>query len=491
MLRSVTTLAPRISPPSSRPVLVMRTLILEARAFVILVNIIFAASLLGLASKHAFSVSIWPANAILVGVVLRDPRLFRPSGWAGAFIGFVAADLIFGHRFSLSIDFALTNVFGTVCAAALLRRLDPCDLRLGRVHSVLRILVQLIPASLIAGLCGAVLVRTQFHGSALQAMMTWPASEMVNYLLVLPAVLTMRSPWRWSAKRAVSGRALRNAWPAAFLTLSFAAMAAFEGPGSIMFPLPALLLCAMAYPIRVTSVLTMIVGAGCLFLLGMGFLDIGQDMSVPKSVVSVRIAIAFLALVPLTISSAMAVRDELLAQLRLVADHDGLTGLLTRRAFEQRMRARLIAGRSTLILWLDIDHFKSINDRHGHLAGDAVLQAFAQTARSCCREGDLVGRMGGEEFALVIQAGGPEGAVAIAERLRKAFKAQTVMWNDIPVRATVSIGAVYLEDNSSNVDSLVGRLDEALYRAKRNGRDRIEWLHTADDAADLRMVAYG
>lgn len=459
------------------------------RALLIVGIAVFAASLLGLASRHTVSVSFWPANAVLVGLMLRHRQLNRWPAWLGAAAGYVAADLLFGRHLSLAAFFAATNLLSTLTATACLRRLDARDLGLRRTHSVPRILACLLPACLAAALSGALLVAIEFHGSVSQALMTWPASELVNYLVVLPAMLTVRPQWPFErraalpappASPAASAAKRRQVWPLGLLALSCIAAVVFDGPGSIMFPLPGLLLCALTYSVPATALLTMILGTGCLTLIGLGVMDIGQDMSVPQMVVSIRIAIAFLVLVPLTIASAMAVRDDLLEQLREAADHDGLTGLLNRRGFEQRMQDRLLAewtpGRSVVVLWLDIDHFKSINDRHGHLAGDAVLQAFAQTARACCREQDLVGRLGGEEFALVADVSGPAAADAVADRLRAAFAAQAVMWNGAPVRATVSIGACYLDRATRDVPGLVRQLDEALYRAKRNGRDRIEWL---------------
>lgn len=459
-----------------------------SRAVVVLGCAVFIASLIGLASRHAFSVSFWPANAVLVGLALRDRRLFCVSGWSAAFFAFIAGDLLFSNSLSLAMSFAACNVIGTAVAVSLLRLLDRRDLTLRRVHSVLRIVSRLLPASLVAGLCGSALVHFQFHGSALQAMMTWPASELVNYLIVLPAILTLPVPWE--RRDTPFARRGSHDWkPGLFLAVSCAAMVVFDGPGSIVFPLPALLLCALTYSIPSTTLMTMVLGTWCMTMIGLGYMDIGQDMSIPRMVVSIRVAVAFLVLVPLTISSAMEVRDSLLTQLRKAADHDGLTGLLNRRAFEQRMGDRLGSGGSQVVLWLDIDHFKAINDRYGHLAGDAVLKSFADTARQCCRATDLVGRMGGEEFALVVEVSSLAGAKAVAERLRDAFARRSVMWNDEPVHATVSIGAAHVDRGVSNLPELISQLDGALYRAKRKGRDRVEWL-AESDAFD-RLHAFG
>jgi diguanylate cyclase (GGDEF)-like protein len=454
-----------------------------AKALLIVGGTIFAFAMLGLASRHAFSVSFWPANAVLAGLLVRRPQLHRPAGWLGAGIGFAAADLCFGRTAGLAGAFALTNLIGVLPTVVLLRGLDPRDLMLARVHSVMRITGCILPGCVSAGLAGAVLVKVQFDGSMLQALATWPASELVNYLTALPAVLTLTSTAPWI------GRVRRTTpWPAIALAGSCVAAAVLDGPGCIMFPMPALLLCALTYSVRSTSLLTMALGAAGMTAIGLNLIHLGQDMANPAHVVSIRVAVAFLVLVPLTISSAMAVHDRLLDKLRDAADHDGLTGLLNRRAFDQRMRDALAAMRGPgglAVLWLDIDHFKSINDRFGHPAGDAVLQSFGALATDACGEGGFAARMGGEEFALVLAVPHHAAARRAADRLRRAFAAQTTEWSGIAIRATVSIGACYLDQPPADTEGLVRRLDELLYRAKRTGRDRIEWLHAREAAREV------
>lgn len=460
---------------------------MPARAFLVLATVVFGASVLGLASAHAFSVSFWPANAVLVGCMLRNRRLIGGAGWFGAFAGFITADLLFGRTLWLSAAFAGTNLFGTMVTTAALARLDEADLGLRRAHAVPYLGASLLPGCIAAGLGGALLVVFAFGGSATQALLTWPASELVNYLVVLPAILTIGRGSGLVRQADGPGQRRPAAWPMLLLILSCAAAVWFDGPGSIMFPMPALLLCALAYSLPVTALLTMALGTGSLVVLGLGIMDIGQDMAVPATVVSIRVAIAFLVLVPLTISSVMVVRDDLLHLLQHAAEHDGLTGLLNRRTFEQRMQALSRSGPQSeggwMILWIDIDRFKSINDGFGHLAGDAVLQTFTAVARRCCGQHDLIGRIGGEEFGILASVPGPSAATALADRLRRAFAAQPTAWKGTPIRATISIGAAYLDAPPSPDTDLGPRLDEALYRAKHQGRDRVEWVGTGRLAA--------
>jgi diguanylate cyclase (GGDEF)-like protein len=129
------------------------------------------------------------------------------------------------------------------------------------------------------------------------------------------------------------------------------------------------------------------------------------------------------------------------------------------------------------VLAFDLDHFKSINDRFGHSAGDATLHLFAAVARQTMRSEDVIGRLGGEEFVALLPNALNEAIVA-AERVRQAFAAASNIPGGDHVPATVSIGAA-CGSASAKIEALIGRADGALYRAKSNGRNRVE---TAEEA---------
>jgi diguanylate cyclase (GGDEF)-like protein len=157
---------------------------------------------------------------------------------------------------------------------------------------------------------------------------------------------------------------------------------------------------------------------------------------------------------------------------------DPLTGIANRRAFLQDSEAQLkrqaADPRSFAVMLLDLDNFKSINDRFGHAVGDRVLQLFAQVGERCMRRTDLFGRLGGEEFAAVLFDTTRERAAAIAEEIRSDFAALTAEVEGRPVVATVSIGVVISHDAVLDLSALLAHADHALYRAKDNGRNRIE-----------------
>lgn len=157
---------------------------------------------------------------------------------------------------------------------------------------------------------------------------------------------------------------------------------------------------------------------------------------------------------------------------------DPLTGIANRRAFlsegTQIMRRQVLNGRAGAVLLFDLDHFKSINDRFGHAIGDRVLQVFAESANGGMRTSDLIGRIGGEEFAAVLYDVDRERALITAERVRSAFAAAAVEVDGRPVMATVSVGMVFNEDATFDVAALLAQADQALYHAKERGRNRVE-----------------
>jgi len=163
---------------------------------------------------------------------------------------------------------------------------------------------------------------------------------------------------------------------------------------------------------------------------------------------------------------------------RTAAMVDPLTGIANRRAFLQEaalLTKRHIGNpRPTAVLLIDLDHFKSINDRFGHALGDSVLAIFADAARKSMRGSDLVGRLGGEEFAAMLFDTSRDKAVAVAERIRETFRQMAQEVDGRPVGATVSIGLVHSLEATLDLANLLAQADQALYYAKEHGRNRVE-----------------
>lgn len=158
------------------------------------------------------------------------------------------------------------------------------------------------------------------------------------------------------------------------------------------------------------------------------------------------------------------------------ATHDGLTGLLVRRFFRERLEDEIERGRRRAspltFLMVDLDHFKSVNDTYGHLVGDAVLREAAAIIRGCVREMDLIGRHGGEEFAVALPETGPVLGLQIAERIRKAIEEKSIPAYDEQVFISVSIGISFFPADAASAEDLIEKADQAMYRAKSLGRNR-------------------
>jgi diguanylate cyclase (GGDEF)-like protein len=183
--------------------------------------------------------------------------------------------------------------------------------------------------------------------------------------------------------------------------------------------------------------------------------------------------------VGLALSLVMMARERSELAFRRAAETDPLTGVMNRGAFMragERLLARTGAARRPVAaLLLDLDHFKRINDTHGHQGGDRALIEFCRVAGACLRPGDLFGRLGGEEFACLLPDVAVTAAAEIAERIRAEFAQGRIEGAVGPIAATVSIGAAITVGPAASLDALLGCADGALYRAKSRGRNVVEW----------------
>lgn len=185
---------------------------------------------------------------------------------------------------------------------------------------------------------------------------------------------------------------------------------------------------------------------------------------------------------------AGAVMDRV--ALAKLASTDALTGLLSRRSFREEAQ-RLIAQASRhrheiSCIMLDVDHFKKINDQYGHAAGDEVLKRIASVCKRELRQGDLVGRLGGEEFAILLPHVGREGALATAEKLRRALASEEISLEPKTVAVTASLGITSASIVARDIDTLLAQADAAMYQAKQTGRDRcVAWGSRSEDASEI------
>ena len=460
------------------------------RAAGIVCAAVLVTSWLGIVSRPlGHLAALWPANAALLGLMLRYPRLASPAGWFGAVIGYYSADLLTGGAVFATTLLTAGNLAGVVPGYLMFSRLDQEHQRLRRPLSVLYLGLCIVVASASAGLMGAVLDPLLFNGTPWHGWIYWFVTEAVNYMAILPVILALPDLSGFALERrqgaSKPGQLIVHLAPVFALIASCLLGIAIGGPGAVAFPVPALLWCALTYGVFTNTLLTFFYACWTLIAISLGFMaNTLVDMNSWPMLLSTRLGVMLIALAPITLSSVMTARNELLESLRFMAERDELSGLLNRRAFRSRASEwleRLTAERRPVaLLMMDIDKFKSVNDGHGHAAGDKVLVAFSRIAGLCLRDGDPFGRVGGEEFSVLLPGCGLDEALQIAERVRAGFSAVPIdlgIERGVPLqlKATVSIGMVYSQQATNELDILLGHADRALYRAKAAGRDRVDF----------------
>ncbi len=228
------------------------------------------------------------------------------------------------------------------------------------------------------------------------------------------------------------------------------------------------------YPYRFTAWAAFAIAVGQLVRAWAYGMQARGEVRIDDSVLNVVFfSIGALSLPALTLGAVMMTNAGIIARATYAADHDHLTGAHSRRAFFEladRERTRSQRTRASLSLLLfDVDHFKRINDSHGHATGDKVLVEIVQHTRTVIRSIDTCARLGGEEFAVLLPDTGNDMALRVAERLRAGLE-QPSGTHGIPY--TVSIGAATLEPGE-NIAAMLSRADQALYAAKEGGRNRV------------------
>ena len=206
-----------------------------------------------------------------------------------------------------------------------------------------------------------------------------------------------------------------------------------------------------------------------------GLIDQGTSNFTATPVNMVTFILAAIAQLTITFGMILMVTYRMSMNMERLASLDALTGALNRRSLEQRATevAARGAGRPIGVIMLDIDHFKQVNDRYGHAAGDYVLQQVTGLGRAQLRERDLFARMGGEEFCVVLAEGDEDRAVRIAERIREACAREPILFNGIDIDVRLSAGVAAGRVSGGALEDLIGQADLALYQAKQTGRNRV------------------
>lgn len=443
--------------------------------------LVFAVCMVGISSRPNGCLAVfWPANALLLAVLVRNPKLATRYGWGMAAVGYLLADLLTGSSFDNALLLNSANIVGVGLGYLLFMRLQPPIRTLQRGPSSMYLFGICLASAACAALVGAGASSLLYDWPYFSALSLWFSSEFINYITLMPFILAFPTDWQACLHRLLHWRH----WPGvgrrfavlALLPLACVCSVLIGGPGAVIFPMPVLLWLAMSFPLFGTMIAVLSYVLWCHLAIDLGLVATNLDMKVLQNIVSMRLGVALLALGPIAVASVNFARDTVLSTLEYVANHDALTQVLTRSAFMQRGE-RLIAQKGELlcVMMLDIDYFKSINDRFGHAGGDAALLAFTRAIAANLRESDLFGRMGGEEFAIVASLGQRRQAMRLAERLRQQIERE---WIVLPggnqLQITVSIGMVTCVSGAGeSLDELLKMADMAVYKAKNGGRNQV------------------
>lgn len=456
-----------------------------------LVVCICLACLVGFASRPmGYLAALWPANAIMLGILLRHPQLGR-SGWTWvlALLAYMLTDWVSGSELFVVLTLNTANVMGVLGAWLFLSRQSPAVLGFQRQRSVLVLFVGSVIGAVVCTVFGALASSAAFGVPLLQSIALWLSGEFFSYILLLPMFMAAPRGWIWQWPRSAH-KELPTPWPLVAVLISEVLSLVIGGPGAIAFLMPAMVWSAMTYSVQAITVLNVVICLGKTAILALGHFSFTPDHVMDA--VSYRSGLAMLSLAPLAVACAYVLRMQTLQRLNHAVNHDFLTGVLARRALMERGQKLLTRlaqeGQSIAVLMVDMDHFKQINDRYGHAQGDAVLQAFALQAHKALRPEDLVGRMGGEEFAIVLPRTTHEQALRVAQRLCELMRQQVFQVNpQQEIRITVSIGLYAATESvpSDSLEALLSRADQALYRAKNSGRNQVQSYDASLELADL------
>jgi len=373
------------------------------------------------------------------------------------------------------------NVVGIAAGYLVFRLVFGARVDFGQPFSMLQLCVVASAASAVEGVLGGVLAPFGSGHGAIASALEWFSEEFLSFITLLPVVLSApafltrgRRKWRRQGLHQ-TGRA---SLPAVALAASLVLSLLIKGGGAIAFPVIALSYCALSYRFFTTSLLVAFFTICIVELAVSGILPVYHGQGDIHDLVSLRLAAASIALAPLIIASTMAAQARALAKWRFMASSDSLTGVLNPRGFYREARAVLRVlhrGRQPVaVLMMDLDFFKQVNDTYGHGVGDGALIVAANLLRKGLRDTDISGRLGGEEFAVLLAQRSLQEAQTVAERIRASIEACVVpVEGREPIRLTVSLGVSFAARAPAELSTLMHAADRALYQAKHAGRNQV------------------
>lgn len=456
-------------------------------------------------------VMLWIPNSIILAALLHGRG--RPYAVLALLMigGEIAADY---PAFSVAeaILFGSVNVLEVGTAYVLLRRWD-FDPRFASPADIAKFVLAAPLAAAFVSSMGGAATYTWFRGATTtfpDFASVWWFSDGIGLLILTPLVLSI-----WPPVPHVGDERVELRWYdgvaivitiAIFVPFLLSHQRMFHGlPVRAFLLLPPVLYFATRFSMRVTSAVVFAAAAVVLFVTKNGQQPFG-DVSLRETVLSAQellfimatTSFAIVALLSqhrrtaqeleLRVSARTAELSAAMAKLQQLAVTDSLTGLLNRRALYDVLRHELVRsrryGHSLGVIVFDVDHFKSVNDLHGHAAGDEVLRQVAVIATNVVRATDTVARYGGEEFVVIAPETEALSAVLLAERMRNALRSTEItVPEDAVISVTASFGVAMLQSGDESPDDVLRRADQALYAAKAGGRDRVSAFARASEGS--------
>lgn len=458
----------------------------QSRAFAVIFLVIFLCCLIGIVTRPlSFLAFFWPANAALLAMFLRFPHFNNLGGWLGAFLAYMLADLLTGNHFQLTFFLTLSNFMNVSVSLFFIHYFQINYRNYNKGFTFLYLFAICAFAGCFAGASFAILTIPYVPNTFMPIDRLWIdfgmwwTSEMLNAILIIPLILAL--PTYAEFKHAFNNRrqkkySLSHIFPLVSIFICVIMTYVFSGPGALLYPLAALIWAALTYQLFSVALINFAVLLGTYHSLNQFYLTESPTVYL-STAISVRIGLCMLSLTPLILCIISQNRHALYKQVLYLANHDSLTRAMNRRYFFEKSE-KLIKNTKNQpfsIIMLDIDHFKKLNDQHGHYAGDLVLQQFAQTVNQNLRPHDLFARIGGEEFVIFLQDVHFDEAYSIAERIRNLTEMTLIHINEhTQLHITVSIGMTYQgSPEQQNLQNLVNRADQALYQAKDKGRNQV------------------
>ncbi|MRS15004.1 diguanylate cyclase [Enterobacteriaceae bacterium RIT691] len=412
----------------------------------------------------------WPMNAIMVGLFCRFSFFNKAYYYLILFISLIFWNGIQGSVSAGSTLIALSNVCSIMMLAnSILFEREPAS-QILKINA-LRLYSYCLITALICSILGAYGFSLESQGQYWSIYPVWFSEQFSTSVLILPFLLTCNG--RFLPQKF----AFSQVMPVCLLLVTLVLSGCSGVVGSLSVTLPALIWCALSYTLPTTCLITLLAGGLEVLMVDTQWLHFGGNEHLIQ-IISARMGISSIAISPVIVAVSVQSINTLVKQLSARANYDYLTRVHSRFGLYEKLKIREQKSASTLlnVLLLDIDHFKTINDTHGHDCGDNVLSAFALRVKEIVGEQGIVARMGGEEFAVVLPDATDDNGFLLAEEIRADIEKMEVPWGGEHLTLTVSIGVSHGEAPHKEVvdafDKLLSEADQYLYQSKNLGRNR-------------------